>query len=266
MTLSARSIWLRSARSWPSSIREAGILTIPFCVVADLIPAVAGGRCAARFSAFGDADNVGAEEGRYRQILLVSDVDWTLLADCLAQPGAVVVEIGEADPPGGDWAAVEVPADGFYLSLTTATAFSLQVAPLIGQVLAARKVVGADRQSVVELCLQEAVANAIIHGNLGISSTAKDHPEGYRVFSQLVNSRLEDPALRECRVEVFARWNGQMLDIGIGDQGRGFNVARVPDEPVASGRSGRGFVFMRALASGVEVTDGGRCTSLRFEL
>ena len=193
-------------------------------------------------------------------------MEWTDLADCLARPGAVVVETGDEDPPGGDWAAVAVPADGFYLSLTTATAFSLQVAPLIGRALAERKVVGADRQSVVELCLQEAVANAIIHGNLGICSTAKDHPEGYRVFSQLVNSCLEDRSLRERRVEVFARWNGTVLDISIGDQGGGFNVARVPDEPVASGRSGRGFVFMRALAGEVAVTDGGRCTSLRFEL
>ena len=199
-------------------------------------------------------------------MLLVSEVVREKLAGCLAEPGAVVVETGGGEPPSGDWAAVVVPAQGFYLSLATVTAFSLQVAPLVGLVLAARGVLGADKRSVVELCLQEAVANAIIHGNLGISSTAKDHPEGYRVFSQMVNARLGEPELRGRRVELFVRWSGAALEISVADQGAGFDVAKLPAEADTHSRSGRGFVFMRALAGRVAVTDGGRCTSLRFEL
>ena len=199
-------------------------------------------------------------------MLLVSEVERGLLAARLAEPGAVVVETADGGVPAGDWAAVAVPANGFYLSLATSTAFSLQLAPLVGLVLATRRVLGADKQSVVELCLQEAVANAIIHGNLGISSTAKDHPEGYRVFSQLVNGRLGDPELRGRRVEVFVRWSGGALDISVADQGAGFDVSKLPAETETHSRSGRGFVFMRALAGRVLVTDGGRCTSLRFEL
>ena len=262
----ARSISRRSAKSWPSSISEAGIITIPFCVVADLIPAEAGGRCAARFGVFGDGDDGVPEEGRYRRVLLVSEVERESLAACLAEPGAVVIETGDGEQEAGDWTAVAVAASGFYLSLTTASAFSLQLAPLVGTVLAARGVLGADRRSVVELCLQEAVANAIIHGNLGISSTAKDHPEGYRVFSQLVNGRLGEPGLRGRRLEVFARWSASALDISVADQGAGFDAAKLPAETASHSRSGRGFVFMRALAGRVVVTDGGRCTSLRFEL
>ena len=248
------------------SISEAGIITIPFSVVADLIPAEAGGRCAARFGAFGDGEDAPPDDGRCRRVLLVSGVEREPAAALLAEPGAVVVETREGEPPEGDWAAVVVPANGFYLSLATATAFSLQVAPLVGSALAARRVLGAEKQSVVELCLQEAVANAIIHGNLGISSTAKDHPEGYRVFSQLVNSRLADPGLRARRVEVFARWTSALLDISVADQGAGFDVSKLPAETESHSRSGRGFIFMRALAGRVAVTDGGRCTSLRFEL
>ncbi|MEI6557001.1 MAG: ATP-binding protein [Rhodospirillaceae bacterium] len=196
----------------------------------------------------------------------MSDVDRDELAASLGSPGAVVVEAEDGEPPAGDWAAVVVPADGFYLSLSTATAFSLQVALLVGAVLAARTALTAEKRSVVELCLQEAMANAVIHGNLGISSTAKDHPEGYRVFSQLVNGRLSDPARRGRRIEVFVRWSSLALDISVVDQGSGFDVARLPPETVSASRSGRGFVFMRALANRVAVTDGGRCTSLRFEL
>ena len=197
--------------------------------------------------------------------MLVSEIDREALAVSLAEPGAVVVEARDDQPPPGDWAAVVVPANGFYLSVATATAFSIQVAPLVVAVLARRGVLAVDKRSVVELCLQEAVANAIIHGNLGISSTAKDHPEGYRVFSQLVNGRLGDPELRERRIEVFVRWTGLVLDISVSDQGSGFDIAKLPAEADSGSRSGRGFVFMRALASRVVVTDGGRCTSLRFE-
>ena len=196
---------------------------------------------------------------------MVAEIDKEALTASLAEPGAVVVEVRDDQPPAGDWAAVVVPANGFYLSVATATAFSIQIAPLVVAVLAKRGVLAVDKRSVVELCLQEAVANAIIHGNLGISSTAKDHPEGYRVFSQLVNGRLGDPELRERRVEVFVRWAGLVLDISVSDQGSGFDVAKLPAEADSGSRSGRGFVFMRALASRVVVTDGGRCTSLRFE-
>lgn len=234
----------------------------------DLIPAEAEGRCAARFGAFGDADEARREEedSRYRQIMLISDADRDALASALVQPRSIVVEDdGEADALG-DWGAVPVPRSGFYLSLTTGTSFGVQVASLVSDALVGHGVVGGERRSVVELCLQEAVANAIIHGNLGIASTAKDHPDGYRVFSQMVSDRLSDPTLRRRRIDVFARWAGRTLDISVADQGAGFDQSMVRTEVSGSARSGRGFVFMRALAARVECTDGGRCTSLRFDL
>jgi len=204
--------------------------------------------------------------GRSRLALLVSDVDREALAAVLAQPYAAIIEGVDGEFPVGEWTAVAVPPAGFYLSLTTGTIFSLQVAALISGALAGRGVISAELRSVVELCLQEAVANAIVHGNLGIASTAKDHPEGFRVFSQLVTERLRDPALRRRRIDLFTRWSDRAVDISVVDQGAGFNSAAIPAEVDGAARSGRGFIFMRALASRVEITDGGRCTSLRFEL
>ena len=217
-----------------------------------------------RFGAFG-GDLVRAG-GRHRQALLVADVDRDSLAAALGQPYALIVEVVDGEAPTGEWAAVAVPADGFYLSLTTGTIFGLQVAALVSRALFSRGVISAELRSVVELCLQEAVANAIVHGNLGIASTAKDHPEGYRVFSSLVTERLADRALRRRRVDLFTRWSGKALDISVVDAGSGFDVAAIPAEVDGAARSGRGFIFMRALAGRVAITDGGRCTSLRFDL
>ncbi len=197
---------------------------------------------------------------------MLSDVDRGSLAAALRGSYAALIEVVSDDEPAGDWTAAALSSTGFYLSLSTATSFSLQLAALISDELVARAVLSVEQRSVVELCLQEAVANAIVHGNLGIPSTAKDHPEGYRVFSQLLNERLADPLLRRRRTDVFTRWSGRTLDISVADQGAGFDTSLIPTEIDTTSRSGRGFVFMRALAGRVAVTDGGRCVSLRFAL
>ncbi len=200
------------------------------------------------------------------RVLLVSEIDRASLAAALREPCSALVEVVADEGPVGDWAAVAISTTGFYVSLTTGTSFGLQMAALVSDELVSRAVISREQRSVIELCLQEAVANAIVHGNLGISSTAKDHPEGYRVFSQLVNERLADPMLRRRRIEVLTRWSGQALDISVADQGDGFDTSLIPTEIDGTSRSGRGFVFMRALAGRVAVTDGGRCVSLRFAL
>jgi len=72
--------------------------------------------------------------------------------------------------------------------------------------------------------------------------------------------------LRRRRTDIFTRWSSRLLDISVADQGTGFDTSVIPTEVDGTSRSGRGFVFMRALAGRVAVTDGGRCTSLRFML
>lgn len=217
-----------------------------------------------RFNAFDQGDDEPrAATGNYR-VLLTSDIDRRSLAVALKEPYAGVIEWSAEGEPVGDWAAVAMSAGGFYLSLTTGTGFGLQIAALVSDELTERGVVSVEQRSVVELCLQEAVANAIVHGNLGIASTAKDHPEGYRIFRS--EERLNDPVRRRRRIDIFTRWSGRVLDISVVDQGAGFDTSMIPTEIDSANRSGRGFVFMRALAGRVAVTDGGRCTSLRFAL
>lgn len=177
-----------------------------------------------------------------------------------------VIERDSAGSVQGDWQGVPTCDQGLYLSLTTRTAFGAQCAVLMCDALAARGVLTQERRSAVELCLHEAVANAVVHGNLEIASSAKDRPDGYRVFSQLVGERMRDPVLGNRRTDIFARWHGTVLVIAVSDQGNGFDTAILPPDAGGTARSGRGFIFMRALAQDVTVTDGGRCTALRFEL
>lgn len=197
--------------------------------------------------------------------LLANGADRNALGAALDGNFSHIVELTDDGDSGGLWLGAPSLESAFFLSLTTPTAFSAQPALLICDTLLDRGALTAERRSPVELCLHEAVANGVVHGNLGISSTAKDQPEGYRLFSQLVNEQLRDPACRHRRLEIFVRWNRDELTMSISDEGPGFDVERLRLEPDGSARSGRGFMFMRALSDGLTIGAGGRCTTLRFE-
>lgn len=184
----------------------------------------------------------------------------------MRQPYTAYLEVTGSEEPIGDTVWATVTTQSFYLSLTTATAIGLRSAVLVCDALHERGVLPKVRRPNVELCLHEAIANALVHGNLGVDSSHKSKPEGYKVFSHLISERLRDPSARQRRVEVFARWDREHLDIGVADQGSGFDISTLPVEADDGKPSGRGFLFMRALATSVTISDGGRCTSLRFPI
>lgn len=204
--------------------------------------------------------------GRWLDALLLEEIDGESLRESLNQPCGVFVEVTDDDDDAilddALWTAASV--HGFFLSLTTGTAIGLSSAVLVCDALAARAVLAPARRADVELCLHEAIANGLVHGNLAIDSALKNGPDGYKVFSALMQARLEDPQARRRRIEIFARWDERSLEIGTTDQGQGFDVAALPANTGNQARSGRGFVFMRNLADRVILCDGGRTTVLRF--
>lgn len=226
-----------------------------------------------------------ADAGGAAVLVLAAPASRDDLARALVEPHDTLVEAGadaEAGPESGGtaeavaaalkvaqawskvpWAKVPWGRGGFLLSLTTSTAYGVRLAETLSEALVARGVLAADQRSGVELCLHEAVANAIIHGNLNIASAAKDLPDGYTAFSALVSERLADPARALRRLLVQVTWDMEHLEISVTDQGAGFDPDSIPQRR-ASGRSGRGLMFMRALAARVDIHLGGRCTTLTF--
>lgn len=240
----------------------------PFCVVSRQVPAELVARARTRFE-LETAGDEPALPGWYLALLLPR-ADRDRLREAFDQNPFVTAELTES---GGalvdridDWLGAPPVEPGFYLSLTTGTAYGLQCAVLVCEELERRGALPPERRSNVELCLHEAVANAIVHGNLGIPSAAKNQPQGYRLFNQLVVEKLGDPAITSRRLDIFCRWNAKGVVIAVVDQGAGFDAQLAPAAVSGKARSGRGFVFMRALASRVTVTDGGRCTLLQFDL
>lgn len=81
----------------------------------------------------------------------------------------------------------------------------------------------------IAVALQEALANALYHGNLEVSSDLRDDDE--REFYGLANQRRTLKPYRDRRIQVHARLTREQATFVIGDQGPGFDIS-VLDRPI----------------------------------
>lgn len=151
-----------------------------------------------------------------------------------------------------------------HLSLSTATSFSLDPAPVICAALAKRGWLGPNRRADAEMCLHEAISNAVIHGNLGIRNGPSGAPGAFDAFFREVHGRLADRAHAVRRVLVEARTAADGLRISITDEGDGHPALTIGVPGDAEAKSGRGIGIMRELADEVTFASGGRRTILYF--
>jgi CheY-like chemotaxis protein len=96
------------------------------------------------------------------------------------------------------------------------------------------------------IALEESLLNAILHGNLEVSSDLKLEDE--RLFHQLAAERRKTPPFCRRRVTVTKRLTPKQAEFTIADEGPGFDVAKLPDpdDPEVTLRPfGRGLMLMR---------------------
>ena len=97
------------------------------------------------------------------------------------------------------------------------------------------------------IALEEALVNAMHHGNLEVSSELR-RVEGDRPYQALLHLRRQQSPYRERRMEVFARVSRDAAEFRIRDEGSGFDLTTLPDptDPANLDRpSGRGLLLIR---------------------
>ncbi len=121
-----------------------------------------------------------------------------------------------------------------------------------------------NRSMKVTLALVEAVTNAIVHGNLGISSALKE--QGDREFADALTARCADASYACRMVDIRAAYDGAALRWVIADQGAGFDaeaaLRRLDEPPDHLRPSGRGLIMIRAFTDGMHYEDNGRRLTL----
>jgi CheY-like chemotaxis protein len=110
---------------------------------------------------------------------------------------------------------------------------------------------------------EEALLNALYHGNLEVSSDLKeiDHAAFYKV----VNERRVSPPWRDRKIHISVRLTLDDVEVKIRDEGPGFDPSKLPDptDPENLDRpSGRGVMLMRAFMDDVRYNDRGNEVTL----
>lgn len=115
------------------------------------------------------------------------------------------------------------------------------------------------------IALEEALLNAVYHGNLEVSSDLREN--GDEAFHRLARERRDQEPYASRRVHVIARLTAADARFVIRDQGPGFDITRLPDptHPDFLDRpSGRGVLLMRTFMDEVRYnTTGNRVTLVK---
>jgi len=184
----------------------------------------------------------------------------------LAPPYSGFIEIGPKGVSDVGPACLEaVEHGGLSLSISIAGAWVCGAAALLGA--AARRRFGGHRDwDAVELCLSEAVTNAIIHGGLGVDSSLRETREGLQTYQDSIQAGLNDPARARKRVEVTViPLPENEVQITVYDQGAGFDFEATLKRVLArNAKHGRGLPLIAKLAKSVVSRDGGRTLEMRL--
>lgn len=200
------------------------------------------------------------------RLALIDRPDEESLRRMLLAPVDAIVEVEGTQP---ERETSELPEDGAFclLSLTTASAYRLFVARAFSLGLAQRTETSNAVRANIETALQEVIANAVIHGNLGIAMTPGTSIGAVAELDDLTRRRLGDPVLAARRVRILASWTKDRIEIRVRDEGQGYSLeaARIAAERQPEDAfSGRGLKVIGRLATSYSVESGGTCFVMAF--
>lgn len=118
-------------------------------------------------------------------------------------------------------------------------------------------------QTRLGVALEEALANALYHGNLEVSSQLRE--ENDAAYHTLVAERRQQPPYRDRRIAVEVSLTRRQAVFTIRDEGRGFDPSTLPDPTDPSNLekvSGRGVLLMRSFMDEVRYNDLGNVVTL----
>lgn len=110
----------------------------------------------------------------------------------------------------------------------------------------------------IGVALEEALANAIVHGNLEVSSELRSRDDNS--WQETIEARAADPRYASRRVELRCRINSSEAVFTIRDEGPGFAPSEVPDPTDLENLgkpSGRGIMLIRCFMDEVRYNETG---------
>lgn len=124
----------------------------------------------------------------------------------------------------------------------------------------------------IGVCLQEALVNAIIHGNLGIPSSLEE--QSWRQFETLVQEREALPEFANRQAIVRCQIQPGSIQLEVEDEGHGFNPNQVTSimekhlfemsatNPGSLTENGRGILIITRYMDDVSWNPRGNCITM----
>jgi CheY-like chemotaxis protein len=115
----------------------------------------------------------------------------------------------------------------------------------------------------VGVALEEALANALYHGNLEVDSELRESDDSS--YWKLAEERSKIEPYKNRRIHVDVELSRDEAVISIGDEGPGFDPSKLPDPTDPANlemASGRGILLMRTFMSAVRYNEAGNVVTL----
>lgn len=115
----------------------------------------------------------------------------------------------------------------------------------------------------IGVALEEALLNAMIHGNLEISSELRARDDDS--YEQMIQVRQNESPYRERRIHVLCHFSPSEVRFVIADEGPGFDIESVPDPRDPENYlkpSGRGLLLIRSFMDEVTHNESGNTITL----
>lgn len=115
----------------------------------------------------------------------------------------------------------------------------------------------------ISAALDEAILNAMVHGNLEIDSAIRE--QGETGYERMIATRSRQSPYCQRRVEIIASISPSSICYRICDEGPGFDPGSVADPTTPANRSkpcGRGILMMRAFMDEVQYNEIGNEVTL----
>lgn len=153
----------------------------------------------------------------------------------------------------------------FGISLNSAYAYHPQTSSLLTQAINERLGLSRARRMQIITCLQEALTNAVVHGNLCVERHFNSLAE-FNAYHQQVHEALDEPMYSNLRVYVRAWDYGRSLLLNVRHAGSGRleDLKLFESHPSLEQKTGRGLYIIQSLAEQVWSDDAGKSLSITF--
>ncbi len=214
---------------------------------------------------FGSALSQGLDEARGGGdlVLLISGLDENRLTQALRPPFRACYEIKGTETSLPDVLFTTVALGGIFISLTTESAFKTNFCAHLIKGLDEFFEIPKGRLNTIELVVHEALANAILRGNLENEGFSRSDAESFECHALALDKRIQNTAYNLRRVDVAASREENRLKIAISNEGPGFDPALISHGDTAATR---GVPLIRRLTSSMEFSDRGRTLTMMLDL